>query len=100
MRFFGEDVDDEDGAAGPDFVTVDESGFFDARAVEEGAVAALQIEEPTAFFTMIDGEVQAGHTFVVGNALIGLRMATDAEKLAGLERDFGARVGAGTDFEG
>jgi hypothetical protein len=84
MGFFSEDADDEDSAASADFVTVDESGFFDARAVEESAVAAFEIEEAAAFFAAVDGEVEAGHSFVVGNAMVGLGMATDAEKLAGL----------------
>jgi hypothetical protein len=81
MGFFGEDSYDEDGVASADFVTVDESGFFDTRAVEESAVAALEIEEATAFFAAVDGEVEAGHALVVGERLIGIGVAADAKGL-------------------
>lgn len=79
-----EDSNDEDGVAGADFVAVGESGFFYAGAVEESAVAAFEIDEAAAFFTVFDGEVKTGHLLIVGNGVIGLGVATDADKLAGL----------------
>jgi hypothetical protein len=82
-RFVSENSNDEDGVACADFVAVGESGFFDACAVEESAVAALQVEDAAAFFAVIDGEVEARHEFVVGERVIGFGIATDAERLAG-----------------
>ena len=81
-RFVGEHANDEDGVAGADFVAVGESGFFDARSIEEGAVAALQVEKAAAFFTVFDGEVEAGHELVVGKDVIGFVGAADAESFA------------------
>jgi len=80
-RFVGEHANDEDGVARANFVAVGEKGFFDACAIEESAVAALQVEEAAAFFTVFDGEVKAGHEFVVGKELIGFLRAADAEGL-------------------
>lgn len=81
-RFVGEHADDEDSVSGADFVAVGESGFFHACTVEESAVAALQVEEATAFFTVIDGEVEAGHELVVGKGVISLGVASDAKRHA------------------
>ena len=81
-RFVGDHADDEDGVVSADFVAVSESGFFHAGAVEESAVAALQVEEAAAFFTVLNGEVEAGHEFVVGKRMVGFGVAADAERLA------------------
>jgi hypothetical protein len=87
-------VNGKDRATGTDFVAIGENGFLDARAIQESAVAAFEIEEPTALFTVFDRKVKAGHAFVVGNAFISFGVAADAEKLARLQRDFGACVEA------
>jgi len=86
-RFVGEHANDEDGFAGADFVAIREQGFCHSCAVEECAVAALQVEESAAFFAAFDGEVKAGHEFVVGEGVIGFGMATDAESLASTYSD-------------
>jgi len=98
-RILTQHANNEDGVAGTDFVAVCESGFFDARAIEERAVAAVKVEKAAAFFGMLDCEVQSGHEFVVGESVIRLRGAADAERTAGDEREFGARVGAGAEFQ-
>jgi len=98
-RFVGEHANDEDGVAGADFVAVGESGFFDARSIEEGAVAALQVEKAAAFFTVFDGEVEAGHELVAGKGAIGFVRAANTERLARDQANLGACVRIGASFE-
>jgi len=66
--FVGDHPKDKDGVARADFVPVGESGFFDARAVEESAVAALQVQDAAAFFAVVDGEVKADIDLSSGKA--------------------------------
>jgi hypothetical protein len=72
------DADHENGLAGFNFVTVGESGFFSARAVQKCAVAASLIDDAAALFIAFDSEVRAGHLIVVGNGKLGpVRCAAD-----------------------
>jgi hypothetical protein len=41
----------------------------------------LQVEEAASFFGVIDGEVEAGHEFVVGEGVVGFGVAAKAERL-------------------
>jgi hypothetical protein len=75
-------ADDKGSSAGAYFVAVGKSGFLDARAIEESAVATVEIKEATAFWTEIDGEVEAGHSFVVGDGVVSFRVAADTQMLA------------------
>jgi hypothetical protein len=77
-----QDADDENGGSGADFVAVGERGFLNARAIEESAVATVEIKETTAFLAEIDGEVEAGHGFVVGEGVVSFRVAADTQMLA------------------
>lgn len=81
-RFVRENADHEDGVACADFVAVGESGFFYAGAIQECAVAAVEVEEAAALFTVLDSEVEAGHELVVGKDVIGFVGAADAESFA------------------
>jgi hypothetical protein len=81
--FAVEHANDEDGIACADFVAVGEKCFFDAGAIQESAIAALQVEDAATFFTVVDGKVEAGHEFVVGEGVIGFGVATEAERHAG-----------------
>jgi hypothetical protein len=76
-----QNANDKDGCTGADFVAVDESGFHDASAVEESAIAAVEIEEAAAFLAEIDGEVETGHSFVVSEGAVGFRVASNAQGL-------------------
>ena len=97
--FIGKDANDEDGVAGADFVAVGEEGFVDPRAVQESAIAALQVEDAAALFAVIDGEVEAGHELVVRESMIGFGVAAEAERHAVGYRDFVSRGGTGADFK-
>jgi hypothetical protein len=76
------DAKDDDGIACADFVAVGESGFFYAGAVEEGAVAAVEIADAAAAGVAFKGAVDAGHTRVVGKSVFGFGGAADAQGLA------------------
>jgi hypothetical protein len=80
---FGDDAKNEDGTSGADFVAVGESGFLDAGAVEEGAVAAVEIADAAAFGVAFEGAVDAGHARVVGKGAFDFCVAADAQGLAG-----------------
>jgi hypothetical protein len=97
--FVGKNANDEDGVAGADFVAVGEEGFVDPRAVQESAIAALQVEDAAALFAVIDGEVEAGHELVVRESMIGFGVAAEAERHAVGYRDFVSRGGTGADFK-
>jgi len=74
---------DEDGITCADFVTVGERGFFYASAVEEGAVAAVEIVDAAAAGVAFESAVDAGHARVVGKGVFGFGVAADAQGLAG-----------------
>ena len=76
-------ANDKNGVAGADFIAVRESGFFYASAVEEGAIATVHVDEAAAFFSLLDGEVEARHEFVVGEGVVGFAGAANAERPAG-----------------
>src|ERR1700693_4629649 len=82
--FVREHLNDEDGVARADFVAGGGWGFFYARAVGKSSIAALQVEDAAAFFAVFDGEVEAGHEFIVGEGVVGFGGAADAERLAGV----------------
>jgi hypothetical protein len=76
-RILTQHANNEDGVAGADLVAVCESGFSYACTVQECAVAAVQVDEATAFFGVLDGKVQSGHELVVGEGVIGFVRAPD-----------------------
>ena len=98
-RIVAKHVNDEDGVAGADFVAVGEERFFHVCAIEESAVAALQVEDAAAFFAVVDGEVETGHKLVVGKSLVGFGIAADAERRARLESKLSPREGTRPNFE-
>lgn len=98
-RFVGEHANDEDGVASADFVAVGESGFFNASSIEEGAIATVEIDEAAAFFTVLDGKMEAGHELVVGKGVIGFVSAADAKRTPQLEQQPGTFQAAGLDCE-
>ncbi len=82
-RFFGNDAKDEDGISSADFVAVGESGFLYARAVEEGAVAAVEVADAAAAGVAFESAVDAGHARIVGEGVFGFVGAADAQGLPG-----------------
>jgi hypothetical protein len=80
---FGDDAKNEGGTSGADFVAVGESGFLDAGAVEESAVAAVEIADATAFGVAFEGAVNAGHARVIRKGVFGFGVAADTQGLAG-----------------
>jgi hypothetical protein len=81
-RFLRNNAKNDDGIACTDFVAVGESGFLDAGAVEESAVAAVEIADATAFGVALESAVDTGHTRVVGKRVFGFGGAADAQGLA------------------
>jgi hypothetical protein len=98
-RILTQHANNEDGVAGADFVAVCESGFLYASAVQEGAVATVKVEEAAALFSLLDGEVEAGHEFVVGEGVIGFVCAADAKRLSGCQVHLLSCEGTGTTFQ-
>jgi hypothetical protein len=78
----GNDAKDDDGIASADFVPVGESGFLDAGAVEESAVAAVEVANAAAAGVAFESAVDAGHARVVGKSVFGFVGAADAQGLA------------------
>lgn len=67
-----------------DFVAIGEHRFLNARAVEEGAVATLLVDDVTSLRTAVDGKVRAGHERIVGHGELRLgRSSADDDGLAG-----------------
>ena len=81
-RIVAQHTNDKNGVAGADFIAIGESGFFYASVVEEGAIATVEVDEPAAFFSLLDGEVEARHEFVVGEGVIGFVGSANAERPA------------------
>jgi hypothetical protein len=92
-------ANNEDGVAGADLVAVCEGGLFYASAIKESAVAAVEIEKAATFFSVLDGEVQAGHELVVGEGVIRLSGAADSNRLSGCQLHLLSCEGTGTTFQ-
>ena len=82
-RFLGKDAKDEDGTTCADFVAVGEGGFFYAGAVEESAIAAVEIADAATAGIACESTVDTGHARVVGEGVFGFVGAADAQGLAG-----------------
>jgi hypothetical protein len=80
--FLRNDAKDDDGIACTDFVAVGESGFLDAGAVEESAVAAVEIADAAATCVAFESTVYAGHARVIGEGVFDFVGAADAQGLA------------------
>jgi len=82
-RLLRNDAKDDDGIACADFVAVGERGFLNAGAVEESAVAAVEIADAATAGVAFESAVNAGHARVVGEGVFGFGVAADAQGLAG-----------------
>ena len=69
-----------------DFVAVGNLGRLDANAIQQGSVAAVEIDHPAAGRIHLDEEVPAGKVgVVVGELEVGIRRPADEERVVPVE---------------
>jgi len=61
-------ANDKNGVAGADFIAIGEGGFLYASAIEEGAIATVEVEEAAAFFSLLEAKCRLDMSSSSGKA--------------------------------